>query len=161
DDRGQPSAGSHDREPRMCRTPDRAPFARRGLAPRSIRRGPPGPPLCRPPGSTRAARGNTEARRRKTLQTTSTCASAARHPPQAVERSLRRLRLGAVGGELNDLLPGFLGAGEILFAERFYDPDVQQRLGVLRINLQRVRKLLERLVGLIRVVVANAEIRAH
>ena len=69
---------------------------------------------------------------------------------QAVERALGRLPFGAVGRELDHLLPGLRRAVEILLAERLHDADVQQRLGVLRIELQRLVELLERLVRLVR-----------
>ena len=67
---------------------------------------------------------------------------------------------GTVGRDLHHLLPRLRRAVEILLAERLHDADVQQRLRVLRIELQRVLELRERLVRLVRVVVADAEIGA-
>jgi hypothetical protein len=79
---------------------------------------------------------------------------------QAVERALGRLTFGTVGREGDDLLPGLRGALEILLAECPDDTEVQQRLRVLRIDFQRLLELRERLVGLIRVVVTDAQIGA-
>src|SRR5439155_2018575 len=47
---------------------------------------------------------------------------------------------------------------EILFAERLDDAQVEERLGVFRIELQRMREQLEGLVRLVRVVVADAKV---
>ena len=69
---------------------------------------------------------------------------------QAVERALRRLPFGAVRRDRHHLLPRRVGAVEILLAERLHDADVQQRLGVLRIELERLVELRERLVRLVR-----------
>ena len=61
---------------------------------------------------------------------------------QAVERALRGLPFRAVGRELDHLLPGLGRAVEILLAERLHDADVQQRLRVLGIELERAVELL-------------------
>ena len=52
------------------------------------------------------------------------------------------------------------GPLEIVFPERAHDADVQQRFGVTRVDRQRAVELLERAIGLVHVVVADAEIRA-
>ena len=67
----------------------------------------------------------------------------------AFERAARRLPLGAVGRQLDDLLPLRRRGLQILLAEREHDALVQQRLRVLRIDLQRLLELRERLVGLV------------
>ena len=56
---------------------------------------------------------------------------------QAVERALGGLPFRAVRRDRDDLLPGLRRAVEILLAERPHDADVQQRLGMLGIELQR------------------------
>src|SRR5579872_3101748 len=77
-----------------------------------------------------------------------------------VERALRRLTLRAVGRDLHHLLPRLQRAVEILLAKGFHDAHVEQRLHVFRIERQRMLELFERLIRLIRVVVAHAEIGA-
>ena len=79
---------------------------------------------------------------------------------QALERTLGRLSFGTVGCDLRDLLPRLGRALEIPLAVRLDDAEVQQRLGVLRIELQRVLELRQRFVRLVRVVVADAEVGA-
>ena len=73
--------------------------------------------------------------------------------PQALERALGGLPFGAFGRNLDHLLPRLLGTVQILLAEGAHDADVQQRLRVLRVDLQRLVELLQRPVRLVRVVV--------
>ena len=68
------------------------------------------------------------------------------------------LCFGAVGRGGDHLLPGGARAGEVLLAEGLDDAHVQHGLGVRRIDRQRLLELLDRLVGLVRVVVGDAEV---
>ena len=77
---------------------------------------------------------------------------------QAFERFLRGLSFGTVRCERHDLLPRCRGAVEILLAERLDDAQVEQRLGVLGIDRQRMLELLDRAIRLVRVVVGHAQI---
>ena len=52
----------------------------------------------------------------------------------------------------------FAAPAQVLLAEGADDADVQQRLGVLRIDRQRLLELRDRAVGLVRVVVRHAEV---
>src|SRR5262245_20902978 len=80
---------------------------------------------------------------------------------QTVQRALRGLRFGTVWRDLEHLLPRLGRALQVLFAKGLDDADVEERLGVLRIELERTVEQLERLVRPIRVVVADAEIGDH
>ena len=68
----------------------------------------------------------------------------------AFEPLLGRARLRTVGRDVDDALPRLGGAFEILLAPRAHDPDVEQRLRMLRIDRQRPLELLQRPVGLVR-----------
>ena len=80
---------------------------------------------------------------------------------EAFERLPRLPALGAFGRDLDEPAPDLRGTLEILLAERAHDAHVQQRLGVLRIDLQRMLELLDGEVGLVVVVVAHAQVGAH
>src|SRR5262245_32292478 len=80
---------------------------------------------------------------------------------QTVERALRGLRFGTVWRDLEHLPPRLGCALQVLLAEGLDDADVEERLGVLRIELERAIEQLERLVRPIRVVVADAEVSDH
>src|SRR5262249_44416304 len=79
---------------------------------------------------------------------------------QAVERTLGGVGFGRARRDLDQLIPRFFSGGEILLAESSNDTKVQQSLRVLRVNLQRMRELLDRFVRLVDVVVADAQVRA-
>ncbi len=66
----------------------------------------------------------------------------------------------AVRSDLDDALPRLRGAFEILFTPRAHDADVQQRLGMFRVECERPLELLEGAIGLVGVVVGDAEIGA-
>ena len=67
---------------------------------------------------------------------------------------------GLSGASSMHLLPRAVGPGQVLLAERAHDALVQQRLRVLGIDASAIVELRERLVGLVRVVVADAEVGA-
>ena len=79
---------------------------------------------------------------------------------EAVERLPGLPAFQALRRDLDEPLPDLGGALEILLAECAHDAQVQQRLRVLRIDLQRVLELLDRQIWLVVVVVAHAEIGA-
>src|SRR5947207_14718003 len=76
---------------------------------------------------------------------------------QAVERLFGLLAFRALRGHLHELLPRFGGALEIFFTERPDDPEIQQCLGVVRVDLQGMLKLRDGAIGVLVVVVADAE----
>src|SRR3954463_3467741 len=78
----------------------------------------------------------------------------------AVERLACRSGFFAARREVDHLLPRIRGPLEVLLAERTHDADVQHRLCVFRIDREGVLELLERLVGVVLVVVRDAEIGA-
>src|SRR4029453_5003418 len=80
---------------------------------------------------------------------------------QTVESPLRGLAPRAVGPHPDHLLPRLRGAVEILLAECADDADVQQRLRVLGIELERLLELGQGFGGLVGVVVADTGIGAH
>ena len=153
---------------RRCRRPDRAPSARRACGTSRPRRA-----AGRSTPSTMPSTRRQNARATKmtrTMNRTSRAASGTRllrAPPrrmrrlQAVERALGGLPFGAVRRERRPpaATPASAPSRSCL-PNALHDADVQQRLGVLRIELQRVVELLERLVRLVRVVVADAEVGA-
>jgi hypothetical protein len=59
---------------------------------------------------------------------------------------LCRLRFRRARRELDDLLPCVRGTLQVTLAECQHDAFVEQRLRVLRIDLQRILELLERIV---------------
>ena len=81
--------------------------------------------------------------------------------PQAVERLPGALSLGRVRRVIDDTLPGLRGAVEIVLAERPHDAEIEQGLGVARIDGERAIELLERAIRLVHVVVADAEVGAR
>src|SRR4051812_15342183 len=89
------------------------------------------------------------------------CAGRAVRRLQRVERALRGLTFRAVRVDRDDLFPGRGRACKILLAEGFDDAEVQQRLRMLRIEFERRVESCERFVGLVRVVIADAEVGAQ
>ena len=79
---------------------------------------------------------------------------------KAGERLPGSLAFRRIRRKIDDALPRLRRPIEILLAERADDPDVQQRLGVIRIELERPVELGQRDVRLVHVVVADPEIRA-
>ncbi len=79
---------------------------------------------------------------------------------QAVEPLLRARGLVAAGSHFDHALPGLRGAFEVLFAARPHDADVEQRLGVRRLERQRPVELLECAIRLVHVVVGDPEVGA-
>ena len=69
--------------------------------------------------------------------------------------------LRRIWSELDDLLPGFRRALQILLSEGADDSDVQVGLRVARIRSQRTLKLFERAIRLVHVVVGDSEIGAR
>src|SRR6266851_7473475 len=148
---------------------------RRGRAPSALRDPAPGPSaVCptRPPGWRRTPARTRGPRRWRAGRTVAGASSRTRlaragwragrvRRLHAVKRTFGGLSLGSVGRERDDLPPRLGGAVEVLLAECLHDADVQQRLGVLRIDLEGTLELLERLVGLVRIVVADPEVGAH
>src|SRR5688572_16708183 len=80
---------------------------------------------------------------------------------QAVERALCRLPFGSLRRDLQHLLPGLFRAVEILLAEGAHEAEIQPGLGVFRVRLDRSLELLERAIGLVRVVVRHRQLGAH
>ena len=68
---------------------------------------------------------------------------------RSLEAPPRGLPLGAVGRQLDDLLPLGRRRLQVLFAEREHDALVEQRLGVLRVDRERSLELRQRLIGLV------------
>src|SRR4029453_17666987 len=77
-----------------------------------------------------------------------------------VQGATRGLTFWTVRRQLDDLLPLSRRTFQILFTERQHDALVEQRLRVRGADLQRSLELRQRLIRLVAVVVAHAEIRA-
>src|SRR5438445_3413575 len=79
---------------------------------------------------------------------------------QTVERTLGGMPFMTVGRDRYHLLPRLLGAFQIVLAESLHNAEIQNRLDVLRVELQRSLELGQRLVRLVRVIVRHTEVRA-
>src|SRR5438094_4759762 len=77
-----------------------------------------------------------------------------------IERLARGPGFLRIRRDRDDLVPHLDRAVEILLAHGAYDADVEQRLDVLRVDLQRLLELRERAIGLVRVVIRDAEVGA-
>ena len=80
---------------------------------------------------------------------------------QPFETLLGALAFLAVGRERDDPLPGLFSAAKIPLSEREHDALVEERLYVSRVQAQRYVELRERAIDLVRVVVADAQVRAR